>query len=314
MDPYDPYRVWVDVKPSGMTNSGVFVDGPPQAFSFTFDDEGFCTRITACAVMDPSIGNTGGLTGVEGEKYAAGNPSPGIAARPLPQALGRLKKRITSPFTKVSVDEYKLTEGAPVPVRPSIAAASIQSPVEELKQPIPKPPATKPTPPEKVEPKEPAAKRPTLQIPKISLPSIPKPDTSDDGAANKNAEKAAAERQRAQEEMARARAEKLEAQKQKDAQIAAEKEEAAIRREEARIQALEAQKQKAEQMAAEREEAARKREEEIEAEKERNAAAQAEMAKRKAQVRQWKNDASIIPEHITDNKILVFHWRRKLVE
>jgi hypothetical protein len=51
VDPYDPYRVWVDVKLLG--NS---LEGPPQAWSFTFDDDGFCTRITGGAVMDPSIG------------------------------------------------------------------------------------------------------------------------------------------------------------------------------------------------------------------------------------------------------------------
>jgi hypothetical protein len=51
VDPYDPYRVWVDVK---LLGSGL--EGPPQAWSFTFDDDGFCTRITGGAVMDPSIG------------------------------------------------------------------------------------------------------------------------------------------------------------------------------------------------------------------------------------------------------------------
>lgn len=51
VDPFDPYRVWVDVKPFGPG-----LEGPPQAFSFTFDDDGFCTRMTAGAVMDPSIG------------------------------------------------------------------------------------------------------------------------------------------------------------------------------------------------------------------------------------------------------------------
>jgi hypothetical protein len=51
VDPYDPYRVWVDVKLFG---GGL--EGPPQAWSFTFDDDGFCTRITGEAVMDPSIG------------------------------------------------------------------------------------------------------------------------------------------------------------------------------------------------------------------------------------------------------------------
>jgi hypothetical protein len=56
VDPYDPYRVWVDVRPNGTTLDGVHVDAPPQAFSFTFDDEGFCRRLTAGTVMDPSIG------------------------------------------------------------------------------------------------------------------------------------------------------------------------------------------------------------------------------------------------------------------
>ena len=51
VDPFDPYRVWVDVK---LVGPGV--EGPPQAYSFTFDDNGFCTRISAGAVMDPSIG------------------------------------------------------------------------------------------------------------------------------------------------------------------------------------------------------------------------------------------------------------------
>ena len=51
VDPYDPYRVWADVK---LLGNGL--EGPPQAWSFTFDDDGFCTRITGGAVMDPSIG------------------------------------------------------------------------------------------------------------------------------------------------------------------------------------------------------------------------------------------------------------------
>jgi len=51
VDPYDPYRVWVDVK---LVGPGV--EGPPVAMSFSIDENGFCTRLTAGAVMDPSIG------------------------------------------------------------------------------------------------------------------------------------------------------------------------------------------------------------------------------------------------------------------
>ena len=62
VDPYDPYRVWVDVKATG-TRTGVLLGkepngakyvGPPEAISLTFDDDGFCTRLTAGAVMDPT--------------------------------------------------------------------------------------------------------------------------------------------------------------------------------------------------------------------------------------------------------------------
>jgi hypothetical protein len=53
VDPFDPYRVWVDVKPVG-----VGFEGPPEAYSFTFDNDGFCTRMSAGAVMDPSIGES----------------------------------------------------------------------------------------------------------------------------------------------------------------------------------------------------------------------------------------------------------------
>ena len=56
VDPYDPYRVWVDVREMGVTAEGASFECPPQAFSFTFDDDGFCTRLTANAIMDPSLG------------------------------------------------------------------------------------------------------------------------------------------------------------------------------------------------------------------------------------------------------------------
>lgn len=51
VDPYDPNRVWVDVRPLAPG-----YEGPAQAMSFAFDDDGFCTRITSGAVMDPSLG------------------------------------------------------------------------------------------------------------------------------------------------------------------------------------------------------------------------------------------------------------------
>jgi hypothetical protein len=61
VDPFDPCRVWVDVR---ATDTGTFlgistgknIATPPEAVSFTFDAEGFCTRLTAGAIMDPTLG------------------------------------------------------------------------------------------------------------------------------------------------------------------------------------------------------------------------------------------------------------------
>lgn len=64
VDPYDPYRVWYDVKATGtrtgplagQEGNGAKYIGPPEVGSMTFDDNGICTRLTAGAVMDPTYG------------------------------------------------------------------------------------------------------------------------------------------------------------------------------------------------------------------------------------------------------------------
>jgi hypothetical protein len=66
-------------------------------------------------------GNTGGLAGEAGIKYALGRGDLDFTVRPLPLALGRLKKTILSPFTRISADNYvlegfvtsKVEEGTP---------------------------------------------------------------------------------------------------------------------------------------------------------------------------------------------------------
>ena len=50
-------------------------------------------------------GNTGGLSGLEGIRYALGEGSPDIATRTLPVALGRLRKSILAPLTKIDADD-----------------------------------------------------------------------------------------------------------------------------------------------------------------------------------------------------------------
>ena len=104
VDVYEPKRVWIDLQP---TAEGYV--GHPQCMSLTFDDDGYCTRVTSSAVLDPSIGNAGGLGGPEGLRYARGDASAGVSARPLPRVFGRLRKRAFSTLTGVGVDEYQPT-------------------------------------------------------------------------------------------------------------------------------------------------------------------------------------------------------------
>lgn len=315
VDPYDPVRVWVDVKPSAPG-----FEGPPQAMSFTFDDEGFCTRITSWAVMDPSVGNAGGLGGPEGFKYAVGEASPAIKTRPLPRALGRLRKRSLEIFTGMGVDEYSLPGGK----RTSSKETS-----------VPEPKVTKTT--------TPMEKLSSLRA--QALPSLTEKKDSEfaeiearkseaerrlrDAQARQKA--AAAERERqlaqqqeterkkkeAQQKQAQAAAEKqrqLAQQKEAQAKTAAEKQRQLAQRKEAERKKQEAQAkaaaEKQEQLAAQKAEAERKRKEaqqkqaEAAAERERQAAekkAAAEQKRREA-VEQQAQAAAEKQRQIADQK------------
>lgn len=123
VDPYDPERVWVDIKPTGPGYVGA-----PQAMSFTFDQDGFCTRVTSGAVMDPTIGNGDGLGGPDGVKYAKGEGANALDTRPLPRILGRSKNSLLSVFTGD-------TSLKPAPVSPPPSAPKAEkslSPLEKL--------------------------------------------------------------------------------------------------------------------------------------------------------------------------------------
>ena len=119
VDPYDPVRVWVDVLPKGIDYQGC-----PQAMSFAFDDEGFCKRITSSYVLDPSIGNGGGLGGPEGYRYAMGMASPDFLTRPWSRVVGRARKLVLSPLTGVGVDDYLTSNQAKGKTRAATTASS----------------------------------------------------------------------------------------------------------------------------------------------------------------------------------------------
>lgn len=130
VDPFDPFRVWVDVVPAGPEYQGA-----PQAMSFTFDDDGFCTRVTSAYVMDPTIGNGGGLGGREGYLYASDQASLPVLTRPWGRVIGRVRKKLLSPLTGIDVDDFSppqkkvLTPRRPTARPKSIAPSSL---VEKL--------------------------------------------------------------------------------------------------------------------------------------------------------------------------------------
>lgn len=94
-------------------NSGqaAVYDAAPECISFTFDDDGFCTRFTAGAVMDPLIGNTGGLGSVYGILYATGTPVNPLITRSFNEFVNRASKSLFSNFNGLGADKYKLRDG-----------------------------------------------------------------------------------------------------------------------------------------------------------------------------------------------------------
>ena len=159
VDPYDPYRIWYDVQGSGTRTgmlggkegNGAKYQGPPEASSMTFDDDGFCTRLTAGAVMDPTIGNTGGLGGVFGIFYATGVPLPVIASRTISQIVSRAKTDLLSPFTGkkaddlIKVGKYPAVESKESQSKPGFTVPSLPLQTSSKEQPItPKPPPAPP--------------------------------------------------------------------------------------------------------------------------------------------------------------------------
>jgi hypothetical protein len=113
VDPYDPERVWVDLNPSGPGYQGC-----PQAMSFAFDQDGFCTRVTAGAVMDPTIGDGGGLGGPKGLRFARGGGTDILTTFPLPRALGRLKNYLLAPLFGSRSTQKVSPQAPPTPKTP----------------------------------------------------------------------------------------------------------------------------------------------------------------------------------------------------
>ncbi|CAE8594505.1 unnamed protein product [Polarella glacialis] len=99
VDPFEPNRVWFTSRGKG-TQTGSSKDSPffskatgksyvnpPQACSFTFNEQGLVNQYTIGYVMDRRVGNTGGLGGIYGILYAVGKPFPFPEAQPHKPSL-----------------------------------------------------------------------------------------------------------------------------------------------------------------------------------------------------------------------------------
>ena len=100
-------------------------EAPPEGVSFTFDDDGYCRRLTAAVVLDPLLGNTGGLGGVYGLLYATGTPASALRTRSANGILNRAVKGLLSGVTGVRPDGWRLSDGRTVGGRgPSLPGGS----------------------------------------------------------------------------------------------------------------------------------------------------------------------------------------------
>mmetsp|Transcript_133596 Transcript_133596/g.243587 ORF Transcript_133596/g.243587 Transcript_133596/m.243587 type:complete len:298 (+) Transcript_133596:66-959(+) len=84
VDPFEHNRVWWFTRTLathtgpllGKPPTNKALELPPQANSFTFNEEGKVTQVTVGYVLDRRVGNTGGLGGAFAFFYGTGNPLP----------------------------------------------------------------------------------------------------------------------------------------------------------------------------------------------------------------------------------------------
>lgn len=150
VDSYDPERVWAISKGSG-TQTGELVlggrvlgpatgnpyQGPPEAVSLSFNEQGLCYRATAGYILDKEEGNTNGLGGVFGIFEAIGKPLPWWETRAVSELPGLIKNSLFAPSKAAK----------PTAVRATLSRASVKStlpsePIESKSRPILEPTVT----------------------------------------------------------------------------------------------------------------------------------------------------------------------------
>lgn len=117
VDPLEPNRVWFFSRATG-THTGTMhfaqsipatgreYQGPPQAQSMLFNEDGKCYTMTVGYCMDKRIGNTNGLGGVFAILYAIGKPLPFPEARALynPSLRYEAFEHVAKAFEAIGID------------------------------------------------------------------------------------------------------------------------------------------------------------------------------------------------------------------
>ena len=207
VDSYDPERVWVISKGSGtqtgplilggkvmLEPTGNVYDGPPEAVSVSFNEQGLCYKATAGYILDKDQGNTKGLGGVYGIFEAIGNPLPWWESRTIGELPGLIKESLfpsEPPVQKTAPAPVKKAAPAPpvvakqpvappvivqnveVPVSPKVSASQASIPTITTVK-IPQPPAPKKPEPIKAEVKKVEAKKVAEPKVAVSVPITPK--------------------------------------------------------------------------------------------------------------------------------------------
>ena len=117
--------------------TGNSYQGPPEAVSLSFNEQGLCYRTTAGYVLDKEEGNTNGLGGVFGIFEAIGTPLPWWETRAVSELPGLIKNSLFAPS--------KAAKPTAVRATPSRASVKIDSPAEPMvskSRPMVEPPVT----------------------------------------------------------------------------------------------------------------------------------------------------------------------------
>ncbi len=191
VDQYDPERVWLITKSTGTLKKDIIKNGkvvvaasnqklvaPPEAISFSFNEEGLCYKVSAGYVVDKLEGNSNGLGGYRGIIESVSGSIPVWEKTSYNDLIFQFNQAISgavSPRGNTNIEpaikDQPEKSNNQSPIKIATASSATKPPAPAVKPPTP---VTKPSTPA-VKPPTPAVKPPTP----VTKPSTPvtKPPT-----------------------------------------------------------------------------------------------------------------------------------------